>query len=112
MGVHVGPGVLHLAGLHEDRGHDGVELADQLEHLVLGQVLEGELALAGVARVGLPEDGVAVAGHDLAGLEQAPDVVLQLVVGRVEANVLDNLQDEMVWLMFDPWKVDGLVKVW
>lgn len=51
VGVHVGPGVLGLAGLEEDVGHDLVDLADELEEGVLRQVLEGKLSLGGVSGV-------------------------------------------------------------
>ena len=68
--VDVGPGVLRLAGLEEDTGDDVVHLVDKLEHLVVGEVLERELALRHVARIRLAEDSVAVAGHDLAALER------------------------------------------
>ena len=41
MGIDVGVGVLGLAVLREDAGGDLVDLADQLEHGVLGHVLCG-----------------------------------------------------------------------
>lgn len=81
MGVDIGPGVLGLASLEEDVRDEVVDLADELEHLVLGKVLQGELALSSVARVGLAEDGVAVSGDDLAALEGRPDVLLDSLVG-------------------------------
>lgn len=65
VGVHVGPGVLGLALLQQHVGHDLVELSHQLEHGIVGQVLQGKLTLAGVTRVGLPQDGVAVTRHHL-----------------------------------------------
>ena len=65
MSINVGPRVLDLASLGEDGGHEHVELRHELEHLVVGKVLEGELALAGVAGIRLAEHGVAVAGNDL-----------------------------------------------
>ena len=64
VGIDVGVRVLGLAVLGEDAGGDLVDLADELEHGVIGQVLEGELALGDVAGVSLAEDGVAVAGDD------------------------------------------------
>ena len=85
--VDVRPGVLRLAGLEEDAGDDVVHLVDELEHLVVGQVLERELALRHVARVGLAEHRVAVAGHDLAALERRPDVLAHGVVRRVLADL-------------------------
>lgn len=65
VGVHVGPGVLGLALLQQHVGHDLVELSHQLEHGIVGKVLQCKLALAGVTRVGLPQDGVAVTWHHL-----------------------------------------------
>ena len=55
-------------------------------------MLQGELPLARVAGICLAEDSVAVAGNDLSGLEQAPNVFLDLVVGGTKANVLSNLR--------------------
>lgn len=65
VGVHIGPGVLGLALLQEHVGHNLVKLGDHLEHGVVGQVLQGKLALAGVTWVCLPQDSMAVAWHNL-----------------------------------------------
>lgn len=91
VGVDVGVGVLGLAVLGEDTGGDLVDLADELEHGVVRQVLLGELALGHVAGVGLAEDGVSVSGDDLAGLEGGPEVVLDRLVADVVANGLLHL---------------------
>ena len=63
--VHVRVGVLGLAVIREHARHDLVHRVDELEELVVGHVLQSELALAGVPRVGLAQHGVAVAGDDL-----------------------------------------------
>lgn len=91
VGVDVGEGVLGLAVLGEDAGGDLVDLGDELEHGVLGEVLEGELALADVAGVGLAEDGVAVTGNDTARLEGVPEVLGDVLVGKVGADGLLHL---------------------
>lgn len=88
VGIDVGVGVLGLAVLGENAGSDLVDLADELEHGVVGQVLLGELALGDVAGVGLAEDGVAITGDDLTGLEGGPEVVLDGLVAEVVANGL------------------------
>ena len=85
--IDVRPGVLRLAGLEEDARDDVVDLVDELEERVFGEVLESELALRHVARVGLAEDGVAVAGHDLATLERRPNVFTHRLVGCVLADL-------------------------
>ena len=61
MGIYIGPWVLGLALLQENAGDDLVELGHELEEFVIGQVLEGELALALVAGISLAEHGVAIA---------------------------------------------------
>ena len=66
VGVHIGPWVLDLAGLNEDGRNDGVQLADQVEHLVVGQMLEGELTLTTVPGIRFAEHSVAIPGHNLA----------------------------------------------
>jgi hypothetical protein len=48
--VHVGPRVLGLALLEKNRRNDLVEVRDELEQRVVGQVLLGKLSLAHVAR--------------------------------------------------------------
>ncbi len=65
VSVHVGPRVLGLALLGEHGGHDGVELLDELDEGIVGQVLGGELGLSGEARIGLPEHSVTEARDDL-----------------------------------------------
>jgi len=91
VGIDVGVWVLGLSVLSEDTGGDLVDLADELEHGVIGQVLLGKLALGYVAGVRLAEDGVAVSGNDLAGLEGRPQVVLDGLVAEVVANSLLHL---------------------
>lgn len=86
-GVNVGVRVLGLAVLGEDARRDLVDLADQLEHWVVRQVLLGELALGDVSGVRLPQHGVAVTGHDLALLERRPEVVLDGLVAEVVADL-------------------------
>ena len=65
MRVDVGPGVLDLAELQENIGHDLVHVGHELEHGVVGHLLEGELALTRVAGVSLTKHGVTVARHNL-----------------------------------------------
>ncbi|KAH3955371.1 hypothetical protein HBH53_007730 [Parastagonospora nodorum] len=91
VGIDVGVWVLGLSVLSENTGGDLVDLADELEHGVIGQVLLGKLALGNVAGVGLAEDGVAVSRNDLAGLEGRPQVILDGLVAEVVANSLLHL---------------------
>lgn len=100
MRVNVGVGVLGLAVLGEDSGHDVVDGGDDLEEFVVGHVLEGELPLASVPGVGLAEDGVAVSGDDLLGVEGVPGelgdglgVDLLALVGHLLLDALDPSED-------------------
>ena len=63
--VNIGPRVGGLAVLAERVGNDLVELADELKHGVIGQVLQRELPLTRVARIRLAQNCVAVARHHL-----------------------------------------------
>ena len=85
--VHVRPRVLRLASSEQDIGHDLVHLRNELEHRVVRQVLERELALGGVARVRLAEDGVAVARDDLTTIQRRPDILLHSLISGILANL-------------------------
>lgn len=89
--VDVGVRVFRLAMLCENTGGNLVDLGDKLEHRIIWQMLLRELALRDVARVGLAQDGVAIAGNDLASLERAPEVVLDGLVGQIIADRLLHL---------------------
>ena len=103
VGIHVGPGVLHLASLKEDRGHQLIQLRHHLEQLVVGQMFQGKLPLASVSRVSFPKNCVSVSRHHTAGLEKAPDVCLGLVVGQVHADLLDHaIKEDQHLLVGEP----------
>lgn len=88
--------------LGQDTRSDLVDLADQLEHGVIGQVAESELALGSVTRVGLAENGVAVTGHDLAGVQGVPQVLADGIVAEVVANGLLHLGEPAEDLLVGP----------
>ena len=83
VGIDVGPGVLGLASLEKDVRNKVVDLANKLEEGVVGEVLQGKLALSGVTGISLTEDGVTVTGNDLTTLEGRPDVLLDGLIGSV-----------------------------
>ena len=91
MGVHVGVGVLGLAVLGQDTRSDLVDLADQVEHGVIGQHAQSKLALRHVTGVSLAQDGVAVTGDDLAAVQGRPQVVGDGLVAEVVADGLLHL---------------------
>ena len=67
---------------------DLIHLANKLEHWIIWQVSESKLALRDVARVGLAEHGVAVAGNDLSRLESGPEVIRNSFITKVAADLL------------------------
>ena len=93
VGIDIGVRVLGLAVLGQNAGGDLVDLADQLEQRVIGQLAEGKLALGDVTGVSLAEDGVAVTGDDLAAVQGGPEVVLDGLVADVVADGLLHLGD-------------------
>jgi hypothetical protein len=77
VGIHVRIRVLDFAKFVEDFRREGVHLRDEFEEVIIREVFQGEfpgistwesgnVPLCHVARVGLTEDGVAVAGDDTA----------------------------------------------
>src|SRR6266567_5114538 len=46
-------------------------------------MLQGKFTLGGIARVGLPQNGMAVTGHNLTTLKGGPDVFFDGLVGRI-----------------------------
>jgi len=67
--VDVGPRVLSFALFSQYIRDNFIESRDQLEHGVLRQVLQSKLTLAGVTRICLSQNGVAVSRNDLTTLE-------------------------------------------
>lgn len=88
--------------LGQDARSDLVDLADQLEHGVIGQLAKSKLALGHVAGVGLAENSVAVAGNDLAGFQGRPQVVGDGLVAEVVANGLLHLGEPPEHLLVGP----------
>lgn len=99
VGINVGVGVLGLAVLSQDTGSNLVNLADQLEHGVLGHLFLGKLALSHVARVGLAENSVAVTRHDTAGVQGGPQVVSDVLVAQVVTDRLLHLGEPVQHLL-------------
>lgn len=99
VGIDVGVGVLGLAVLGQHTRGDLVDLADQLEHGILGHLLLRELALRHVARVRLAQDSVAVAGHDTARVQGGPQVVSDVLVAQVVTNRLLHLGEPVQHLL-------------
>jgi len=91
VGINVGEGVLGLAVFGQNTGGDLVDLADQLEHGVIGQHAESELALGDVTGVSLAENSVSVTGDDTASVQGGPQVVGDRLVAEVVADGLLHL---------------------
>lgn len=93
VGIDVGVRVLGLSVLGQNAGGDLVDLADQLEQRVIGQLAESKLALGDVTGVSLAQNGVTVTGDDLAAVKGGPEVVLDGLVTDVAADGLLHLGD-------------------
>lgn len=72
MRVDIRVRVGNLSVLLQDARHDLVNGINDLEKLIVRQMLESEFPLASVPRIGLTEDGVAVSGNHLLGIERVP----------------------------------------
>lgn len=84
---------LGFTGLEEDVGNDLVDLTDELEKRVLGEMLQGEFSLSSVSRIGLSEDGVTVTWDDLSTLQCRPNVLGDLLVGSIFTDLRSHLLD-------------------
>ena len=84
---------LGFTGLEEDVGNDLVDLTDELEERVLGEVLQGEFSLSSVSRIGLSENGVTVTWDDLSTLQCRPNVLGDLLVGSIFTDLGSHLLD-------------------
>jgi hypothetical protein len=58
-----------------------------------GKLTESELALRSVARVGLAQDGVAIARNDTASVQGIPEVLSDSLITEVVANGLLHLSE-------------------
>lgn len=72
--------------LSENTWGNLVDLADELEHWVIWEVLLGERSLGHVSWVSLAEDGVAVTWNDLSSVKGGPEVLLDLLIGKIVAD--------------------------
>ena len=80
--------------LREHTRRDPVDHVDEPEQRVARQVLLAELHLRNVARVGLAQHGVPVAGDDLTGVEGVPQRLLDVLFRRFgAAELLLELHD-------------------
>ena len=80
-------------------GHHLVQLADELKLGIVGQVLQRELPLAGVAGIRLAKHGVTVPGHHATGLEGGPHKLRHLFVGHVGADLLLHVVEPLEHLL-------------
>jgi hypothetical protein len=92
--VHIGPWVLGLALLEKNRWNDLVEIRDELEQRVIGQVLLCKLSLAHVAGIRLTKYRVPIARHDLARLQVIPHVVAEFLLRVILTNLLHTRTGE------------------
>lgn len=93
MSIDVGVWVLGLPMLSQDAWGNLVDLADQLEHWVLGKLAQSKLSLGNIARISLAENGMAIAGYDTARVESIPKVLGDVGIAEVRANGLLHLRE-------------------
>ena len=74
VGINVRPWVLGFSLFEKDVRSDLVEVRNEFEHWIIGEVLEGEFTLASVARISLTKDSVSVSGNDLKSFDIVRDL--------------------------------------
>lgn len=75
------------------------EARSYLEEWVVGQVLQGEVPLARVSRVRLPQHGVPVTRYDLTRFECFPDKIFEFLFGGFVADLLAQLLQPHKYLL-------------
>lgn len=95
VGVHIGPGVLGLTVLGEDLGVNLVDGGNEVEEVVVGHVLKSELTLSSVTGISLSEDSMTVTGNDTASVKGIPEVLLNVLLGDVGANLGLDLENPL-----------------
>ena len=90
---------------------DLVNLADELEHLVIRELAKGKLALRNVARISLTQDSVAISGNNLTSVESGPQVVLDGLVTEVVANGSLHLCEPVKHFLICPVEVQRLARL-
>lgn len=88
MGINIGPWVLGLSLLGENGGNDFVDLGNELEEGVVGEVLEGKLSLGGVSGIGLSQHSVSESGNNASSVESFPNNFSETLVGDLLASEL------------------------
>lgn len=101
-GIEHGQEKTYLSVFSQDTRGNLIDLADELEHWVVGEVAEGKFALRNVSRICLAQNGVAVARNDLAGVQGRPQVVLDRLVAKVVSNRLLHLLEPVKHLLVGP----------
>lgn len=69
-----------------------VQLGDQTEERIIGQVLQGEFTLSSVTRISLTQDSVTVTRDNLTTVQSIPQVLLDLFFGSINTNGILKLQ--------------------
>lgn len=72
--------------LSENTWSNLVNLAHELEHRVLRQMLLSKRSLCHVAGVRLAENGMAISGYNLASFERGPEVISDGLIAEIIAN--------------------------
>ena len=65
MCINIGPWVLNFAEFQQDIRHNLVKIRDELEHWIIGQMLQSKLTLTSVTRIRLSQYCMTIAWNDL-----------------------------------------------
>lgn len=77
---------LGLSVLGQNTWGDLVNLANELEHGVIWQMVLSKGSLGHVTRISLAENGVAISGNDLSTLQCSPQIISNGLVAEIVAN--------------------------
>lgn len=95
MRVHIRPGVLGLTVLGENLRSNLVDGGNEVEKVVVGHVLKSKLTLSSVTGISLSENSVTVTGNDTASVKSIPEVLLNVLLSDVRANLGLHLENPL-----------------
>ena len=83
MGIDIWPGILDFARLAQHLRCHFVEIGDQLEHGIIGEMLKGKGTLTGVTGIRLAQNRMAESRHHFTRFQRIPYKRRQLLFRRV-----------------------------
>ena len=98
-GVYIGPGVADFTSFFKNVRNDSVAGLNEVHEVIVLNVSLSEIELAHEARVCLTENGVTVAGNNLARGENLINIIADIIFSPLCAKVFLEVKEELEALL-------------